>query len=291
LDVARVTDTNWNPSAHLPDFILIQDVHRHRQVQSQIAALIARGYGTWGVRKVFLEGAFTSLDLSMFHRVPKDTRTLLMQRLVKEGDLSGAEMTAILIMECEWRNPPVSPFQVFGMEDPKLYRQNVQAYQEVLALRERALTDLVSIRRLQDTMHLPEPNLLDDQLGRVEDLLHLKLTSTEYEAYLKSKETIPSTPALDPAIRAAERFYRLAQWRSEVFLKEVAKKVPASSSPRILVVGGFHTSMMSKILDHEGHSYVVLSPTVSTGEDALIYEKHMKETADVLSEAVVPVIR
>ena len=63
-DLAHVTDAQWPSEQTLPDFILIQDVHRHPQVQSQIASLIVHGYSAWGVKKqVFLEGAFTSLDL------------------------------------------------------------------------------------------------------------------------------------------------------------------------------------------------------------------------------------
>jgi len=137
--VARVTDAYMpSPASSMPDYILIQDVHRHPQVQSRIALLIVHGYERWGVKKVFMEGAFTPLDVTVFHRVPRQTQKLLVERLVKDGNLSGPELAAVLIMEREWRNPPVSPFQLFGMEDPKLYRENVLAYQTVMAHRESA---------------------------------------------------------------------------------------------------------------------------------------------------------
>lgn len=286
--LARVTDAYWPTTQILPDFILIQDVHRHPHVQAQIASLIVHGYDAWGVKKVFEEGAFTPLDLSVFHRVPNRTRSFLMERLVKDGDLSGAEIAAVLLMEREWRDPPVSPFQLFGMEEPKLYRQNVHAYQAVLASRERALADLISIRRTEASMHLPEPNLLDEQLDRVEALLQLKLTPSEYDAYRQAKESVPSTRAIDPAVRAAEEFYRLANLRSQVFLRQAAKRVPANTAPRILVVGGFHTAAMARLLRQEGRPFVVLSPIVSAGASDPVYENHMKETADVLTEALVP---
>ena len=116
--LARVTDASWPDPESFPDYFLIQDVHRHPQVQNQIAALVEQGYEQWGVKKVFLEGAFTVLDLSVFHRVPKKTQSLLLDRLIAEGSLSGPELAAVHIMEWEWRNPPVSPFQIFGLEDP-----------------------------------------------------------------------------------------------------------------------------------------------------------------------------
>ena len=138
--LAYVTDAFFphDPSAP-PDYILIQDVHRHPEVQAHIADLILHGYEQWGVRKVFLEGAFTTLDLSVFHRVPNKTRPLLLERLIRDGDISGPELAAVTVNEREWCDPPVSPFQLFGMEDPKLYRQNVRAYEVVIEKRSRAL--------------------------------------------------------------------------------------------------------------------------------------------------------
>ena len=137
-------------------------------------------------------------------------------------------------------------------------------------------------------MHFEEPNILNDQLDRVEALLHLKLTPSEYEAYLNAKAAVPSTPRLDPAVRAAEEFYRLAQIRSRIFLQKVAGKVPASSAPRILVVGGFHTAYMAECLRLSGRSFVVLAPAVAGGDADPIYEKRMKETTDALTQALVP---
>jgi hypothetical protein len=286
---ARVTDASLPDNVALPEFILIQDVHRHPEVQKQIAALILQGYNAWGVKKVFLEGAFTTLDLTMFHRVPKKTQTLLMERLVKDGELSGPELAAVMIMEREWRDPPASPFQIFGLDDPVLYRQNVAAYESVLSLRDRALAELVPIRRLQDSIHLSGPNRVDQQLNRMDALLHLKLKPSEYDAFLKDKVDVPSTPVLDPAVRVAEEFYRLVQLRSQTFLAQTMKKVPASASPRILVTGGFHTAYMAECLRRQGHSFVVLTPIVMSPEENPVYERRLKETSNTLAQAVLPV--
>ncbi len=287
-NLARVTDVHW-PSSETPlQYILIQDAHRFPHVQSRIASLIVEGYEHWGIKKVFVEGAFTSLDFSIFHRIPHMTQAYVMARLVKDGDLSGPELAGVQIMEHEWRNPPVSPFQIFGMEDPKLYRQNVQAYQTVLAKRDRALEDVVSIRRLQVSMRLSEKNPLSEQLNRVEDLIRLKMTPVEYEDYLKTTADTPSAPALDVAVQAAEEFYRLVQLRSRVFLKEASRKAPASTAPRVLVVGGFHTAAMARLLREANCSFVVLSPIVTPDEGEPIYEKRLQKTASVLAEALVP---
>ncbi len=135
-------------------------------------------------------------------------------------------------------------------------------------------------------MHLPQPNELDRQLNRLEALLRLKLTSSEYEAYLQNKAAVPSTPALKPAVKAAEAYYQIAQRRSEIFLQQASRRVPASSAPRIIVVGGFHTAAMASLLRHQGRSFVVLSPTIGPADEDPLYEKGMKETARVLAQAI-----
>ncbi len=284
--LARITDASDDAQPEtVPDYILIQDVHRHPLVQARIAALIEQGYDRWGVRKVFLEGAFTVLDLSVFHRVPAKTRSLLVSRLVREGHLSGAELAAVTIMEREWRNPPVSPFQLFGLEEPQVYRENVQAYQQVVSLRERALQELVLIRRVQGSMKWTGPNPMVKQLDRTEALLRLKITPYEYDAFRREKALIPSSRPLDPAISAAEEFYRLAELRSQVFLKKAASFVPASLAPRILVVGGFHTALMAAKLRAEGRSFVVLSPQVGNSPEEPLYERRLNETVQTLAVA------
>jgi hypothetical protein len=60
--------------------------------------------------------------------------------------------------------------------------------------------------------------------------------------------------------------------------------VPASTSPRILVVGGFHTALMAEHLRQAGYSFVVLCPFVEEGDHDPLYEKRMRETANVLAE-------
>jgi hypothetical protein len=182
--VAQVTDMNLSmDAAQMPEFILIQDVHKHPEVQRNVASLILQGYAQWGVRKVFVEGAFTGVDLSMFHRLPEQTRDLLLSRLVQEGNLSGAEFASVLLTESEWSNPQPCPFQLFGMEDAQLYRQNISAYREVLSLRDNALGELLSIRRLQNEIHIPQPNILAQQLDRTEALIKLKMTPSDFAAY------------------------------------------------------------------------------------------------------------
>ena len=130
---------------------------------------------------------------------------------------------------------------------------------------------------------------MSEQLNRVESLIRLKLTPAEYAAYQNTKSQTPSSPALNPALEAAEEFYRIVQRRSHVFLMEASRKVPASTAPRILVVGGFHTAAMADLLRRAHWSYVVLSPVVSVvSNEELSDEKRMRKMVNVLAQAITP---
>lgn len=286
---ARVTDASWpkdHPDFLHPEFILIQDVHRNPGVQTQITALILHGYRRWGVTKVFMEGAFLPLDLSLFHRIPKQVLPELVRGLVHDGDLSGPEVAAVKIMEREWSNPPVSPFQLFGLEDPQLYRRNVMAYREVLVRRGQALYDIASLRQKYELLGDSDQGGAVQGLALLEKLLRLKLTPKEYEVFMMYKDAAPSTPGIDSAVEAASEYYRLARLRSQAFMKIAKLKAPASSTPRILVVGGFHTDDMATMLRREHRTFIVLSPVVSTAAGGTIYQQRMQDTIQTYTDAL-----
>ncbi len=297
--LARVVDASWTDeqeprylptrkasriyyihatAMHSPDFILIQDVHRDPEVQARIASLVLHGYHNWGVSKVFMEGAFTSLDLSLFHRIPKQVLPAMTRRLVYDGDLSGPELAALQIMEQEWSNPPLAPFQIFGLEEPALYKRNVMAYKAVLQKRDQALQDISFLRQQRQMLGISGPGAADKSLLLLEKLVRLKLTSQEYEEFLMYKDLIRSNPNLTEVMEEALEFYRLARMRSAAFMKLAMQIAPASTYPRILVVGGFHTDDMSRVLRDQGKSFVVLSPAVHSAPQRPLYEQRMQET-------------
>lgn len=281
--IARVTDASLYPTNRLPEFVLIQDVHKHTEVQSKIATVILQGYQQWGAKKAFLEGAISTVDLTVFHRLPDATRNDLLAKLVFEGNMSGPEMASVLIMEREWRNPPTSPFQLVGIEEAKIYKQSLEAFHDVKVRRDSALYEIMRIRRLQESERLQDDGLLfRKQLDRTEALVRLKLSPDEYEEYQQDKRAIPSSPSLTPAVRAAERFYRLADLRSRVFIDEIIRKYPASPGPRLVVVGGFHTSSMAAYLRAASKSFVVVTPHITTASNDPLYERRMMESINTI---------
>ncbi len=276
---ATVADAWPGSSDTLPDFIVIQDAHRNQEVQSRVAWIILHGYAHWGARKVFVEGAFKPIDLTVFHVLTDREQQDVSDHLIREGSLSGPERAGIQIMEREWRNPPISPFQVIGMEDPPLYVASLNAYKDVLSSRAQAQKQIHELRRLHDTLGLPQGHALRRQLRLISKMIDLRITPSEFELFQMNRQAMPASSALAPALSAAERFYSLADRRSVNFAEEVQRKMPAAPGPRMMVTGGFHTALLAQILRGQNHSYVVFKPNATEPTSDDLYERRLLETS------------
>jgi len=266
--IAKVSDGQTLSTTKIPEIILVQDVHRHPEVQGHIAALILQGSRHWGLKSIYLEGA--SANTLVARPVEHDMTSL--RDALNDGRLSGAEMAMAL--------EPDSPLEVHGLEDPDLYRANVAAYEQVDALKDAALQELETARLLESGLDLDEVSPINDQWTLLQRMLQLHLKPAEYSAYLDHKYVGLEGSALTDAIRAAESFYTFADERSRVFLKNLA--AASGEGPKLLVVGGYHTAMMAEELRKQGISFAVLTPGVTqTGYDGL-YARGMQNTISAL---------
>jgi hypothetical protein len=274
--LAHVTDTNWAGQDPSPQFILLQDVHKHPEVQSHIASVILLGYHHWGARKVFLEGAFSNVDVSVFENVTGPAREPLLSRLLQQGDLSGPELAAILLSDDAAADPAASPFQLIGMEDPAVYRENLIFYRRVQRQRADAL------RAFQFTYQTENFWGRSPALDRLLLLLQLKMTPGDYETYWKERKSDARYVALSRYREPAEKFYELVHIRSHIFLDRASREVPAWTGPRMVVVGGFHTAVMAEEMRKQGRSFVVLTPTITESGYEPLYQKHLMENVSAL---------
>ena len=121
-----------------------------------------------------------------------------------------------------------------------------------------------------------------EQLERIQQLIQLKMTPKAYAEYLTQKAFSPVTSALTPMIEEAELFYQLTEARNDVFLRNAKRLAAKDHSPQVMVVGGFHTEGLARRLRAQGHSYIVLAPTVTQGGYDKLYEKRMIDTVSAL---------
>ncbi len=127
-EFGTVKEENWNPSS--PSVLVhIQDAHGNYEAQNQIKNLIAHLEKSYGFSVLLLEGSDTELDPSIYHFFKDPALNLkLGDALVKEGELSGAEMH--LIEQMENRSQKI---RAYGIEKTEFYRDDLRLFKKVYA--------------------------------------------------------------------------------------------------------------------------------------------------------------
>ncbi|MDD3905681.1 MAG: hypothetical protein PHS46_04005 [Candidatus Omnitrophica bacterium] len=146
--LGTIKDT-WSPSVGAPRLargeyelqppvvIHIQDAHCNYYAQNKIAEICQYLNKEYGVNTINLEGGAEDYDLSIFTDIAdKSVRKRVADSFVKDGVVNGAEYFAL-------NNP--GKVTLWGIEDPKLYIENLKVYRESLKYkddRQRLLKNL-----------------------------------------------------------------------------------------------------------------------------------------------------
>src|SRR5579872_3031705 len=205
--IARVVDARW-PSSKAPDYILIQDIHRHPEAQANIAAVLLFAHTHWGVQNVWVEGAYAGQAIPVNGWTGNPHQAL--RSALNEGLISGPEMAAAMASGQD--------LTLMGLEDPELYRKNLQAYDGVKQEMTEAVNDINTLEVMQRSLDMSQPRFSEEDLQTMDLLVHLKMKPAEWSAFQKTPFTMPESAALAHVLAQAQAFYRLADLRSEVFL-------------------------------------------------------------------------
>ena len=117
--------------------IHIRDAHCDYSAQSSISGLIGYLHDNYVVDLVALEGGSGDYDLSVFTDI-KDTtlREKVADYFVRQGEVNGAESYAL--------NNPAKVI-LYGIEEPSLYVENLNAYRNSLKFKDKAIAILKSM--------------------------------------------------------------------------------------------------------------------------------------------------
>ena len=258
--VATIVDS----SGKKPQYVIIQDIHRHPEAQQNIASMILYGMRHWNTKEIYVEGSWADSDAIQ----PALTELPSILESVRAGKMGGVEMAVAMA--------PDQHMRLFGLEDADLYKKNVEAYEAVDHARGDALRELETARlfgRVADTD-------ASQAFITLKRLIQLRLKPTEYAEYLKAPYHATSPSRLADAVASAEHFYQIANDRSRIFLERA--RALHQSGTQVLVVGGFHTAAMTEELRRHGVSYVVLSPQITEGGFDDLYKRGMHDTISAL---------
>jgi hypothetical protein len=182
-----------------------------------------------------------------------------------------------------------------------------------------ALLDEVEALAYVISQGLAEPNIdtrehvdLTHNLYLLKNLIELKVVPSQVETYRDNDTAYSSTrymnflraqarlhniqyrPSgkivlLDQVMVVAAEFYRFAEARSRILVKNTLSKIKQSDASAIaLVAGGYHTDGIVEALKKKGYSYLVVSPRIDNLDLTVPYMERMmnvKSTAELRFES------
>ena len=165
----QITNTEKRPT-----IIHIQDAHCNYAAQKRIAEIVDYLNKEYGIDTVNLEGGAKDWEPSIFTGIrDKSIREKISDHFVKEGFLTGAEYFAI-------NNP--GKIDIWGIEDTKLYINNLKAYRNSLKYKDRADKYISSLVRAINTLKL---NIYSKELMDLDKRCsQYKANKTDFKDYL-----------------------------------------------------------------------------------------------------------
>src|SRR3989338_1197019 len=164
LRLGEIKDTFKGTNGHT--IIHIQDAHCNYGAQTAIEGIIRHLTDTYNnVNLISLEGGAGNYDLSLFTDIKDpEIRRKVSDYFVREGRVSGPEFFAI-------NNP--DKVKLFGVEDARLYLENLDAYRNSLPHKEeidKSLNTLqLAIANLKSKTYTPELKSLDERIRNYRD--------------------------------------------------------------------------------------------------------------------------
>ncbi|MFC1668589.1 hypothetical protein ACFL1T_04335, partial [Chlamydiota bacterium] len=135
--------------------IHIKDMHCQYDAQMNIANLIKHISKEYGVTDVMVEGAAGKVDTSLFGAFPdKKVLEKVAKEFVKKGIVTGPEYLSMV-------EHGKIPLEIYGIEEPSLYIENLQAFREVY---KRENDTKRFIEGIEQIVHLLQEKIYNEEL-------------------------------------------------------------------------------------------------------------------------------
>jgi len=138
-ELGRIEMRHTSKIPEAPQVVLIQDAHSHYEAQRSLAEILRRLVLAHGLKLVLVEGGVGDVDLSYLREgVPQDRAGEVAETFLKAGKISGEEFLDLTLENDEIR--------LWGLEDPSLYRQNIEAYLNFFKVQRQALEEVSPLK-------------------------------------------------------------------------------------------------------------------------------------------------
>lgn len=119
--------------------INIQDAHSKMGAQESITKILDNLVKNYNLKLIALEGAAEAIDTSLVSSFPiEEVRKKTGEYLLKEGKISAATFYSMITKD---------PVSLYGVEDPELYKQNLDVFKKLIDQKKAIRAELQSLQR------------------------------------------------------------------------------------------------------------------------------------------------
>ncbi|MDD5021615.1 MAG: hypothetical protein PHR82_05700, partial [Endomicrobiaceae bacterium] len=140
--------------------INIQDLHCDYSVQKNISNIIKEFAAQYPVQKIYVEGGVGKINTNWSKLIDDSYKDKVLDNLLKVGRLTGAEFYAIT------NNNKVP---LFGIEDEKVYQENLNRYERILNNKQDFLKYIAKINREIDFLKAKYLSAENKKLNKIID--------------------------------------------------------------------------------------------------------------------------
>ena len=206
--------------------VLIQEVHVDYGAQKAIAEILRRLAEEDSLRLILVEGGWGNVSLSYLRTYADlEGRKRVAEHYFEEGKISAEEYLDII---------SDLPLRLWGIEDPKLYEENMKAFFKIQENQKKILGEIAPLKqalnRLQEKIFSPELQELQKQKEAFEEQT---LSFTDYLRYLSkhidTKPLLERYPRLHKMIVLTENDADLdlsrIEWEKQDLIRALSRRI------------------------------------------------------------------
>ncbi len=216
--------------------ILIEEAHADYRAQKAIAEILYALTQQQALRLVLVEGGWEDVSLSYLrNRADSQTRFQVAERFLREGKISGEEY---LDLTSE------VPLELWGIDDRKLYRENILAFFQLRDHAQELLAGIAKLKTfLEEQIEKELPAVLQTLLRLDRDWEEGKLALTAYLASLAKlagPEMLKEFPELGALLELSGNSRsgldpEKAAWEKEELVRRLTRIVSAPELDRLRI--------------------------------------------------------
>jgi len=219
--------------------VLIQEAHVDYSAQKSIAEILKHLIENQSLRLILVEGGWDDMGLSFLRNYANpEARQEVAEKFLQDGMISAEEYLDV-----------VSDFDMslWGIEDPKLYEANMEAFLKIHAEQEQMIA---ALKPLEETLNVLKEKIFPEPVRQFEKKKEFfEKGEVSFLAYLQFLKTLEANETFWQSFPHLEKFLKTSQteegvdsekaeWEKQALIRALSKNLTKPEFERVQLVEG-----------------------------------------------------